>query len=89
MKQDKCDKGKGIEPSIEEKKKAQEAEIERQRQIHRIICERQNDPLGLEKGDPTNPFCYEIIEDIVFNRIMHDFEKVPKKSFDTENIDFN
>ncbi|CAI9281407.1 unnamed protein product [Lactuca saligna] len=88
-KEAKVGKGKEIEPSVEEKKKDQEAEIEMQRQINNIIRQRQNDPPSLEKGDPTNPFFYETIKDIAFNGIMHNFENVPKMSYDTESTDFN
>lgn len=35
------------------------------------------------------PFCYETILDIVFNGLMHDFEKAPKKRYDTENTDLS
>ena len=84
-------KGKGIQvdPTKNVKKISLEKEMEKQRQINSILRQRQNDPLSINKVDPTKPFCYETIEDIVFIDIMHDFKKIPKKSFDTENTNFN
>ncbi|CAI9290309.1 unnamed protein product [Lactuca saligna] len=47
------------------------------------------DPPGLDKGDPTKHHSYETIEASVYNGVMHEFAKVPKKSFDIKNTDFN
>lgn len=68
-------KGKGImtNPSKEGKKDSLETEIERQRQIQSILRQRQGDPLGLEKGDPTKQYCYKTIKKIVSLGEMHDF----------------
>lgn len=84
-------KGKGIHTNSteEEKKIALEKEMDRQRQIHSILRQRRGDPPGLEKGDPTKPYCYETIEQTVSLGNMHDFLKVPKKSHEIENPDFN
>ena len=84
-------KGKGIQVDTtkEDKNISLEKEMQKQRQINNILRQWQNDPPSLDKGDPTKPFCYKTIEDIVFNGIMHDFEKVAKKIFDTKNTDFN
>lgn len=66
-KDDKGDKGKGIEIATteEEKKKNLEMEIERQQHINNILRQRQSDPPGLNKGDPNKHWCYEIIEQFV------------------------
>ena len=66
-KDDKGDKRKGIEitPYEEEKRKNLEMEMERQRQINNILRLRQNDPPGLNKGDPNKIWCYETIEQVV------------------------
>lgn len=78
-----------VEPTVEEKKAAVEKEIEKQRHIQSIIQQRASDPPSLEKGDPSKHYCHEYIEALVVTGEMHDFEKVPKKSYATENIDFN
>lgn len=87
----KGDRRKGImkELTEEEKKENLEKEIEKQRQINSISRQRQGDPPGLDKGDLTNQYYYETIEKIVSLRNMYDFEKVPKKSFDIINTNFN
>lgn len=54
-----------------------------------ILRQRVNDPPSLEKGDPAKHYCYENIEALVVTKEMHDFEKVPKNSFATENTYFN
>lgn len=82
-------KGFLSEPTIKEKKRALEKEMERQRQIQSILRQRQSDPPILENGDPIKPYYYETIEASVFSGVMHEFEKVPKKSYDIENTDFN
>lgn len=51
--------------------------------------QRQGDPTGLEKRDPTNHFCYEIIDHIVSLGNIQDFEKALKKSYEIETSDFN
>lgn len=83
-------KGKGItiEPTAEEKKMALEVEMEKM-QIQNILRQRQSDPPGLEKGHPMKHYCYETIKALVFNWIMYEFEMVPKKSYVTENSEFN
>lgn len=84
-------KGKGInvEPNAEEKKIPLENETEKQRKIQSILSQRQSDPPGLEKGDPTKHYCYDTIKASIFSRVIHEFDKVPKKSYATENTDFN
>lgn len=47
-----------------------------------------NDPLGLNKGDPNTTCCYEIIEIVMLDKVDK-FMKIPKKSYDTENTNFN
>lgn len=63
--------------------------MERQRQIQSILRQWKGDPPGLEKGEPTKPYCYETIEQIVSLSNMHDFLKVPKKSYEIEILEFN
>lgn len=63
--------------------------MEKQRQIQSILRQRENDPPGIEKGDPVEHYCYEYIKVVVVTEEMHDFENVPKKSFATENTNFN
>lgn len=63
--------------------------MEKQRHIQSILRLRQSDPPGLGKGDPKKLNIYENIEARVVYGEMYDFEKVPKKSFATENSDFN
>lgn len=84
-------KGKGIkiDPSEEDKKKALEKEMEKQRQINSILRQRHADPTGLEKGDPTKKYCYETIEQILSLGNMYDFLKAPKKCYEIENSNFN
>lgn len=84
-------KGNGIfiEPTAEEKKAAIEKEMDKQRQIQLILRQRANDPPGLHKGDPMKHYAYEHIEALVVTGEMHDFEKVPKKSYNTRNTNFN
>ena len=84
-------KGKGIstKPTADEKKVVVEKEMEWQRQIQSILRQLENDPHGLDKGYPSKHYCYENIEALVVTREMHDFEKIPKKSYATENTDFN
>lgn len=84
------DKGKVIliEQSNEEKKKLHEAELERQRQINNIIFDRENDPPGLNKGDPNKRWSYEMIVIVVLGK-NDEFLKRPKKIFETENSNFN
>lgn len=73
----------------EEKKKQQAIKIERQRQINSILRQQANYQLGLNKGDPNKQWCYEIIKQIVAIGSNDELRKVPKKSYDTENSDFN
>ncbi|CAI9303072.1 unnamed protein product [Lactuca saligna] len=84
-------KGKGIptEPTKKEKKIAIEQEIEKQRQIQNILYQRANDPPGLNKRDPSKHHIYEYIEALVVIGEMIDFEKVPKRSYNTKNTKFN
>ena len=51
--------------------------------------QRQGDPQGHDKGNPTKQCCYEIIKEVVSLGNMYDFEKFQKKSYEIENIDFN
>lgn len=41
-----------VEKSVEENKRLQEKEIEKQRKINIILCQRMNNPPRLNKGDP-------------------------------------
>ncbi|CAI9265114.1 unnamed protein product [Lactuca saligna] len=84
-------KGKGnfTEPLVKEKTTAIEKEMEKQRQIQSILCQRENDPIGLNKGDPSKHYTYEYIEALFVKGEIHNFEKLPKKSYDTENTNFN
>lgn len=74
-------KGTGIKVtrSEEDKKKALEKEIEKQRQIKNIVRQRQGDPPGLEKGDPTKQYCYKTIEQIVCLGEIFGFKKNTKE----------
>lgn len=74
-------KGVVIEPTTEENKLALEQEIEKQRKIQSILRQRENDPTSIDKGDPSKYYIYETIEASVFSGVMHEFAKVPKKSF--------
>lgn len=80
-------KGKGISVEFlkEEKKATIEAEMEKQIHIQSILRLRANDPPGLDKGDPTKVYHYENIEALVVSKEMHDFEKVPRRSYDIVN----
>lgn len=78
-----------MELTLEEKKVAIEAEIEKQRQIQSILDQRENDPPGMEKGDRTKHYCPKYIEATTVTEEMDDFEKVLKKTFATENTDYN
>lgn len=84
-------KGKGIssELSKEEKKSALEAEMEKQRHIQSILRQHASDPLGLNKGDPTKLYQYEYIEALTIIGEMHDFAKVPRRSYGTVNSTMN
>ncbi|CAI9263336.1 unnamed protein product [Lactuca saligna] len=83
-------KGKGVslEPTVEEKNNVVEKEIEKQRKIQSILRQRANNPPGIDKGDTSKHFSYEYIEAQVLTGEMHDFEKIPKKSYPIENSDF-
>ncbi|CAI9260017.1 unnamed protein product [Lactuca saligna] len=83
------DKGKGIDktPLEKQKKKQQALEIKRPRQINSILRRRQNDPPGLNKGDPNKHWCYETIEEIVLDTKFDYFCKAPKKSYEIYNSD--
>lgn len=63
--------------------------MEKQRHINSILRQSQGDPLILEKGYPTKQYCYETIELIVSLGNIYEFEKIPKKSYEIENSDFN
>lgn len=58
------DKGKRVhvEPLAKEKKRLQEIELERMRQLSNIMRQRIDDPLGLNKGDPNKVWNNEMIE---------------------------
>ena len=62
--------------------------MEHQRQINNILQQRENDPPGLNKGEPSKHWCYEIIEIAVLGK-NDEFLKRLKKIFDIENFDFN
>lgn len=83
-------KGKGIhvEPSTKEKKRQQEMEIKRQRQVSSIMNQRVNDPSSLNKGDLNKTSCYESIEVVVIDKV-DEFMNKPNKIYDIENSDFN
>lgn len=51
--------------------------------------QRQSDPPGLNKGDPSKHWCYETIEQVVSSGKMYDFRKIPKRSYEVENTNFN
>ncbi|KAL7604851.1 hypothetical protein Lser_V15G19577 [Lactuca serriola] len=82
-------KGKGIlyEKSKEEVKADAEAELERMRQVQSIMRQRASDPPSMNKGDPAKLYSYETIESKVVGREMYEFEKKPKRSYDTANSD--
>lgn len=63
--------------------------MEKQRQIQNILQQSAIDPPGIEKGDPSKHYFCENIEALVVTEEMHDFEKIPKKSYATEDTDFN
>lgn len=64
-------KGKGISVDLskKEKKKIHELEMERLRQLSSIMSQRENDPLGLKKGDPNKVWCYETIETAILDNV--------------------
>ena len=84
------DKGKSVhvEPTVEEKKKLQQLEFERLKQLNNIMRMRVNDPPGLHKGDPNKVQCYEMIESETCGQV-DDFDKRPRKSYAIEDVDFN
>lgn len=63
--------------------------MEKQRHIQSILQLHESDRPGLEKGDPKKLYSYRNIEAMVVYSEMHDLEKVPKKSYATENFDLN
>ncbi|CAI9290299.1 unnamed protein product [Lactuca saligna] len=63
---------------LEEKKRFQAIELEKQRQINYILRQRANDPPGLNNGDPNKQWCYEIIEIDVLGK-NDEFLKKKKK----------
>ncbi|CAI9269349.1 unnamed protein product [Lactuca saligna] len=78
------DKGKNIqvEQTDEEKKWLQSTEMEKKTHKHHFESNAE-----LNKGDPKKQWCYEIIEIFVLGK-NDEFLKNPKKSYDTENLEF-
>lgn len=83
-------KGKGVhvEPSAKEKKRLQELEMEKLRQLNRILMQMKDNPLGLNKGNPNKVWCCETIESSTFSE-EDDFSVNPRKSYATETNEFN
>lgn len=59
-------KGTQVERKTKEKKKLQELEIERMKQLNNIMRMRANDPPGLYKGDPNKVWCYKTIKHVLW-----------------------
>ncbi|CAI9294418.1 unnamed protein product [Lactuca saligna] len=75
------DKGKAkiIENTKEEKKDEVNAELERMRLVQSVMTLRAQDPVGLEKGDPSKQYNYETIEAKFMFDHMCSFEKFKAK----------
>ncbi|CAI9286374.1 unnamed protein product [Lactuca saligna] len=81
-------KGVHVEPSEEEKKKLQDLEIEKMKQLNNTRRLTANDPPSLNKGDPNKVWCYEAIENIAYGKVDV-FRKRPKRNYHIRNVDFN
>ncbi|CAI9282257.1 unnamed protein product [Lactuca saligna] len=77
-----------FEPSIEENKRLQEIELERMRQLNRIMRQRKDYPPGLNKGDPKKVWNCKLIESSTFSE-NEDFMVKPRQSYVIENIEFS
>lgn len=78
------DKGKGLEPTEEEKRKMKELQAAKLRQLNSFLRQRVNDPRGLNKGDANKLWNDETIELVTYVE-SDGFEKFPKQSFIIEN----
>lgn len=47
------------------------------------------DPPCLKKAGPCKQYCYETVEQTVSSENIHDFEKIPKRSYEIKITNFN